>query len=124
MRRRLLRSVAVVWLACHLAAVCVAAVAACCPPAHHEDKQTECCPGVGPGQGCPMHHTTQGKPQCGMRSTRRPTHAALLSLSPGIGLVPHFSTTLVTMQSLDTVRATTPSALARAERPDSPPPRS
>ena len=71
-----------------------------------------------------MHHTTEGKPECVMRSTCGHTDAALVSLSAGIGLVPHFSTTLVTMQSLDTVRATTPSALARAERPDSPPPRS
>jgi len=118
-----LRSVAVVWLTCHLAAVCVAAVAACCPPAHHEDQQTECCPGVGPGQVCPMHHTTEGKPECVMRSTCGHTDAALVSLSGGIGVLPHFSTSFVTFQSLDPVSALTVSAIARAERPDSPPPR-
>jgi hypothetical protein len=119
----LLRSVAVVWLTCHLGAVCVAAVAACCPPAHHADQQAECCPGVGPGQVCPMHHTTEGKPECVMRSTCGHSDAALVSLAGGVGLPPHFSTTPVTLQSLDTMSAIAPSALSRAEHPDSPPPR-
>jgi hypothetical protein len=70
-----------------------------------------------------MHHTTEGKPECVMRSTCGHTDAALVSLSGGIGVLPHFSTSFVTFQSLDPVSALTVSAIARAERPDSPPPR-
>jgi len=122
-RRRLLRSIAIVWLACQLVAVCVVTVAACCPPSDHH-QQTKCCPGVGPGQVCPMHHTKEGEPECVMRSMCGHADAALISLAGGLGLLPHLSTSLVTLQSLDAMSAMTPSALARADRPDSPPPRS
>ena len=36
-----------------------------CPPPIHDDK---CCPGMLPGQICPMHHTKEGKRTCKMRS--------------------------------------------------------
>jgi hypothetical protein len=106
-----LRSVAIVWLRCQLAAVCVVALAMCCPNAT-------------PGDVCPMHHAKAAEPDCLMRAACAPTDSTLVSLATGVGLLPHFPTTFVTLQSLDTTDALTPSAIARAERPDAPPPKS
>jgi hypothetical protein len=108
---RFLRSVAVVWLTCQLAAVCVVALAMCCPNAE-------------PGDLCPMHHAKPAESDCLMRAACAPTDSSLVSLATGLGLLPHFSTTFVPLQSLDTPSALTPSALARADRPVAPPPKS
>ena len=106
-----LRSVAAVWLTCQLAAMCVVALAMCCPNA-------------APGDLCPMHHAKPAQSDCQMRAACAPTDATLVSLATGVGLLPHFSTTFVTLQSLDAPSAPTPLTLARADRPDAPPPKS
>jgi hypothetical protein len=106
-----LRSVVVVWLTCQLAAVCVVALAMCCPNAQ-------------PGDVCPMHHAKPAESECLMRAACAPTDSTLVSMASGVGLLTHFSTTFVALQSLDTVRPIAPSALARADRPDAPPPKS
>ena len=121
--RRHLSWVICFWLASQIAGVAAAPLAFCCARVVTADDEEKCCPGLLPGQVCPMHHTTEGKPECVMLSTCGHTDAALVSLAGGIGLLPHFSTTLFALQSLDTVSAMTPSAIARSERPDSPPPR-
>src|SRR5882672_4705492 len=102
-----LRSVAVVWLTCQLAAVCVVALAMCCPNA-------------APGDVCPMHHAKPAESDCLMRAACAPNDSTLVALATGVGLLPHFSTTSVTLQSLEAPSPLTPSALARAERPDAP----
>lgn len=105
-----LRSIAVVWLTCQLAALCVAALAMCCP-------------GARPGDLCPMHRMKQAEPKCLMRAACEPTDAALVALSTGAGVLPHFSITSGALQSLERVAAAEPSTLARADRPDAPPPK-
>jgi len=105
-----LRSVAIAWLTCHIAAVCVASLAMCCPDAR-------------PGALCPMHHAKQAEPKCLMRAACAPSDASLVSLAGGLGLLTHFSISFGSLQSLDPVSAITPSPLARADRPDSPPPK-
>jgi len=106
-----LRLVAVAWLTCQLAAMCVVALAMCCPNA-------------APGDICPMHHAKPAESDCLMRAACAPTDSTLVSLATGVGLLPHFSTTFVTLQSVDAPTAPAPSAHARADRPDAPPPKS
>jgi hypothetical protein len=124
--RRLLRSVAAAWVVCQLAGVVAAPLAMRFAPAPEpEHHATKCvCPGVAPGQTCPMHHTTRDNGrECLMRSASGPADAALLSLVGTAGLVPSLSSSLVTLQSLEPISAATPCAIARAARPDAPPPR-
>jgi hypothetical protein len=108
---RLLRSVAIVWLMCQLAAVCAVALAMCCPNA-------------APGDVCPMHHAKPAESDCLMRAACAPTDSTLVALSTGVGLPPQFFTTFVPLQSLDAPDAPTMLAIARADRPDAPPPKS
>ena len=106
-----LRSVAVVWLTCQLAAVCVVALAMCCPNAT-------------PGDVCPMHHAKPAQSDCLMRAACAPTDSTLVALATGVGMPPQSSTTFVPLQSLDAPDAPTKSAIARTDRPDAPPPKS
>ena len=108
---RFLRSVALVWLTCQLAAVCVAALAMCCPNAR-------------PGDLCPIHHAKPAESECLMRASCAPTDSALVSLASGVGALTHFPTTFVALQSLDAPRAVFPLVLARADGPEAPPPKS
>jgi hypothetical protein len=105
-----LRSIAVAWLTCQFAALCVAALAMCCP-------------GAAPGDLCPMHRLKQAEPKCLMRAACEPTDAALVALSTGAGVLPHFSISFASLQSLEPVHAIALSTLARADRPDAPPPK-
>jgi len=82
-----------------------------------------CCPHARPGEVCPMHHAKQAEPKCSMRAACAPSDASLVALAGGLGLFPDFSTTFATLQSFDRIRATAPSPLARADRPDAPPPK-
>jgi hypothetical protein len=58
-----------------------------------------------------------------MRSASGPVDAALLSLIGTAGLLPSLSGSFVTLQSLEPISGAVPSSIARAERPDAPPPR-
>ena len=122
--RRLFRFVAAASVVCQLASVAAAPLAMRFAP-EAEHHATKCmCPGVEPGHTCPMHHTTRGDGrECLMRSASGPVDAALLSLIGTAGLLPSLSGSLVTYLSLEPISAAVPSAIARADRPDAPPPR-
>jgi hypothetical protein len=122
----LLRSVAAVWVACQLAGVVAAPLAMRFAPAPESDNHaTKCvCPGIVPGQTCPMHHTTRSDGrECLMRSASGPDEVVLLSLVGTFGLLQNLSRSLVTLQYFEPISATTPSAIARIDPPDAPPPR-
>jgi hypothetical protein len=124
--RRLLRSVTVAWVACQLSGVVVAPVAMRVALAlGSEHPATKCvCPAVAPGQTCPMHHTTRSDArECLMRSASGPDEAALLSLIGTPGLLQNLSRSVVTLQYFEPISGATPSATARTDRPDAPPPR-
>jgi hypothetical protein len=71
-----------------------------------------------------MHHTREGDDaRCVMRSGCGHVDAALLSLAGGTGVLPHFITAAFYPEPSAFVDAFTASEIARAERPDSPPPR-
>jgi hypothetical protein len=71
-----------------------------------------------------MHHTTRDEGrECLMRSASGPADAALLTLAVTAGLIPTLSSSHVTLQSLEPISSAAPSAIARADRPDAPPPR-
>jgi len=126
--RRRLPWVICFWLACQFAGVVAAPLAFCCQSVPSADDE-DCCPGLLPGQICPMHHTRAGNHTpandrtCKMRNACGRADAALVSLAGVVGLLPH-ATVLVNAFDLgDSVRGPMPSALARAHRPESPPPR-
>ena len=124
MVRRIVRSVATAWLLCQLVAVAAAPLSLCCaemPAADHHQKK--CCPGLLPGQVCPMHHEREGVETCAMRSACGRLDPALVSLSAGLGVLPHLTTALVTFEPLTPIGARTASAMSRADRPDPRPPR-
>jgi hypothetical protein len=107
-----------------MAGIVVAPLALSCQgtPAAHDDEQ-RCCPGMHPGQVCPMHHTREGGRTCKMRSACGPSDAALVALSGGLGVLPP-ATPPVSAFALGDLHATVAaSAIARAYRPESPPPR-
>jgi hypothetical protein len=58
-----------------------------------------------------------------MRNACGRTDAALVSLAGVVGLLPHPTVAVKAFDPGDSVRELTPSALARACRPESPPPR-
>jgi hypothetical protein len=123
--RRIVRSVAFAWLVCQLVAIAAAPLSLCCaemPAAdHHQEKR--CCPGLLPGQVCPMHHTRAGDKTCAMRSACGRIDPALVSLVAGLGVLPHLTTALVAFEPLAPIAAIAASPMARADRPDLPPPR-
>jgi hypothetical protein len=88
--------------------------------------QDACCRNLAPGQTCPMHHkkANSNDRTCKMRSACQPPDAALVSMSGGIGVLPHATDVVITFavgQQLDSEFLST---LSRARRSDAPPPRS
>jgi hypothetical protein len=125
--RCLLRSVAAVWVVCQLAGVVTAPLAMRFVAAPESDHHaTKCvCPGVAPGQTCPMHHTTRSDGrECLMRSASGADDAVLLSLVGTSGLLPSLPRSLVTLHNFEPIGATTSATIVRIDRPDAPPPRS
>jgi len=126
--RRRLSWVICIWLACQIAGVVAAPLAFCCQSVPSADDE-DCCPGLLPGQVCPMHHTRAGDHTrggdrtCKMRNACGRADAALVSLAGVVGLMPRATLVVNAFDPGDTVRDLTPSALARAFRPESPPPR-
>ena len=111
------------WLACQVASVAAAPLAFCCKSVPAADPDDRCCPGMLPGQICPMHHTQEGKRTCKMRNACTPSDAALIALASGIGIVPDPTLTVNVFDSGTFVAAMTASAILRAHVPESPPPR-
>src|SRR5881398_275591 len=87
--RRRLSLVTVFWLVSQVAGIAAAPVGFCCRSVQTAVDDDKCCPGLLPGQVCPMHHTKQdGKRTCKMRSACTATDAALIALTGGVGVLP------------------------------------
>src|SRR5262249_13790965 len=123
--RRARRIIASAWLVCQLAAVAAAPLSLCCTTAPVTGAAKKCCPGLKPGDVCPMHHVVEGDDDatCAMRSACGHIDPSLLALSAGLGVLTHSSTALPAGDAWTFVAAPVRSAVARAERPDAPPPR-
>jgi len=123
--RPMLRALASAWLVCQLAGLIAAPVAMCVNPAEAAaSAEDACCPGVAPGQVCPMHHTREGAKHCVMRSTCASGTTALLTLVGGVGLLPSLTSSAVdTLAQAGAAPRLASATIARAELPESPPPR-
>jgi hypothetical protein len=122
-RRRRLSWAVGAWLLFQIANVAAAPVAFCCQNVAIAGDDEKCCPGLLPGQVCPMHHTREGERTCKMRSVCTGSDASIVALAGGLGAVP-VSTSLVNAFELgDLPRHAPRPAVLRTRRPDSPPPR-
>ena len=111
------------WLLCQIANVSAAPLTFCCQNAATASDEEECCPGLLPGQVCPMHHVKQGERACQMRSLCTGTDASLVALAGGLGALPP-ATGVVSTFELGELRRPSPRfATLRTDRPESPPPR-
>jgi hypothetical protein len=111
------------WLACQVASVAAAPLAFCCKSVPATDPDDKCCPGMLPGQICPMHHKKEGERTCKMRNACTRSDAALISLAGGLGTIPRPTPTVNVFDSGTFVTPIAPSAILRAHVPESPPPR-
>jgi hypothetical protein len=111
------------WLAVQIAGVAAAPLAFCCTRVVTADDEEKCCPGLLPGQVCPMHHTREGVRTCKMRDACGRADAALVALAGGVGVLPPATFVVSSFELGDALRGALPSAIARACRPESPPPR-
>src|SRR4029079_13907744 len=84
--RRRMSWVVGVWLACQLAGVVAAPLAFCCRTIQVDDDEA-CCPGLLPGQTCPMHHKREGERTCKMRDACSRADAGLVALAGVVGLL-------------------------------------
>ena len=124
--RRRLSWIVGVWLACQLAGIVAAPLAFCCQRQVTIDDDEECCQGLAPGQMCPMHHVRKGErkePTCKMRDACGQSDAGLVSLAGVAGLLPPATASVNDFAIGDTLAAVAPTAISRAHRPESPPPR-
>jgi hypothetical protein len=117
--RRFLRTLAGVWLACQV-------VGAASPLMLLDDRfgidQASCCPGVGPGQVCPMHHhSAGGRGTCKMESACAHHDATLLTIL-AVGVVPPAAATTLADARIAFESPLASSTLSRAAAPDVPPP--
>jgi len=111
------------WLVCQVASVAAAPLAFCCKDVPAADPNDKCCPGMLPGQICPMHHTREGVKTCKMRNACARSDAALIGLAGGLATLSQPTPTVNIFDSGTTVPQITPSAILRAHVPESPPPR-
>jgi hypothetical protein len=111
------------WLLCQIANLAAAPLTFCCQNVATAGDDEKCCPGLLPGQICPMHHTKEGERTCKMRSTCAGSDASLVALSCGLGAMPRPTLVVSTFDLGDRPGVTPQSALRRTDRPESPPPR-
>ena len=111
------------WLVCHVASIAAAPLAFCCKDVPAMDPDDKCCPGMLPGQICPMHHTREGVKTCKMRNACARSDAALIGLAGGLATLLQPTPAVNIFDSGTTVPQITPSAILRAHVPESPPPR-
>ncbi|MGH9143508.1 MAG: hypothetical protein ACRD2I_20415 [Vicinamibacterales bacterium] len=112
------------WLLCQVANVAAAPLTFCCQNVASAGDDEECCPGLLPGQICPMHHTKEGERTCQMRALCTGTDASLVALAGGLGVMPAETAPVNAFAVGDRPNHSTQSALLRTDRPESPPPRS
>jgi hypothetical protein len=110
-------------LALQIASVAAAPLAFCCTRVVTADDEEKCCPGLLPGQICPMHHTREGVRTCKMRDVCGRADAALVALAGGVGVLPPATFAVSSFYLGDLLRPAPRSAIVRAYRPESPPPR-
>jgi hypothetical protein len=124
--RRRLSWLICAWLTCQIAGIAAAPITFCCKDVPTVADEEDCCPGLLPGQLCPMHHKTAAgsKSDCKMRNICAPADAMLVALAGGIGVLPRTTAVVSAFDPGDAVVALAPTALARSARPESPPPRS
>lgn len=121
----MLRVLACAWLLCQVAGLIAAPVAVCVAPVEAVASGDDaCCPGVLPGQVCPMHHTREGGKHCVMRSACTSSTAALLTLVGSVGLLPSSASSSVDVLAVSgSAPLFASAAIVRSELPESPPPR-
>ena len=123
MRRRLSWLICA-WLTCQIASVAAAPITFCCKDVPTATEEHDCCPGLLPGQLCPMHHrTAAGKNECKMRSACAPADAMLVALAGGAGMLPRATAVVSTFEPGDAVAPLALTVVAHTSRPESPPPR-
>ena len=110
-------------LACQIAGVVAAPLTFCCQNVASAGDEEKCCPGLLPGQVCPMHHTREGVRTCKMRNSCAQTDAALIALAGSLSVVPPATSVVSAFDLGDLLRASQPATVAHASRPESPPPR-
>jgi hypothetical protein len=71
-----------------------------------------------------MHHTREGARECVLKSGSSASDTALLSLVGSLGLVPDAQTIDAPTIAAQFAPPTNALAIARSDRPESPPPRS
>src|SRR6185369_1322872 len=111
------------WLLCQAANVAAAPLTFCCQNVATAGDDEKCCPGLLPGQICPMHHTKEGERTCKMRAACAGTDAALVALAGGLAAMPRTTLVVSAFEPGELPSHARPSTLLRGERPESPPPR-
>jgi hypothetical protein len=111
------------WLLCQVANLAAAPLTFCCQNVATAGDDEKCCPGLLPGQVCPMHHTKEGERTCKMRACCAGTDVSLVALAGGLGALPRSTTAVSVFVPGDFARLAPRPAILRTARPDSPPPR-
>ncbi len=112
------------WLACQIAGIAAAPITFCCKDVPTSHDESECCTGLKPGQTCPMHHTTKdGKRECKMRNACGSSDASLMALAGCLAPLPSPTSIVNAFDLGEVVRDLAATAIPRADRPESPPPR-
>ena len=122
--RKALRLAVSSWIVVQLAGLAAAPLVLCSKaPAAESDSHATCCPGVGPGQVCPMHKTREGASKCSLSSACHTSDAALLSLFASIGVTPQSSFFSEPNVPAALIVSAVERSIARATLPEAPPPR-
>jgi hypothetical protein len=111
------------WLLCQIANVSAAPLTFSCQNVASAADEEECCPGLLPGQVCPMHHAKKGEPTCQMRSSCAGCDTAIISLAIGAGAPPSSTPAVSTFDLGERIVLAPQSSTLRSDRPESPPPR-
>src|SRR3954470_8565763 len=109
------------WLLCQVANLAAAPLTFCCQNVATAGADEKCCPGLLPGQVCPMHHTKEGVRTCKMRAVCTGSDAALVALGGSLGVLPASTSGVNAFAVGDRPHAAPPSAILRTGRPESPP---
>jgi hypothetical protein len=106
-----------------MANVAAAPLTFCCQNVATAGDEEKCCPGLLPGQVCPMHHTKEGERTCKMRASCSGSDASLIALASGLAAVPATTPAVSAFVLGQPLHSARPSAIRRSARPESPPPR-
>src|SRR5881296_3364194 len=99
-----------------MANVSAAPLTFCCQNVATAGDEEQCCPGLLPGQVCPMHHTKEGERTCKMRASSCGPDASVVALAGGLGAVPVLTPTVSVFVPGEPLRPAQPSATLRTAR--------